>query len=88
MKEGVKTSEFWLTLAVNVVAIAVLLGFLTAEEGELIKGQVVQVAALAAPFLTAAVSLIMYIWSRTQVKKDLGTTNVIEFVNEEEGKIG
>lgn len=78
MKSGWRTSEFWLTVGASVVALLVLLGFVTTEEGELIKSQLVQVVALGGPFLVALSSLVVYIWGRVQIKRDQGKTNVTE----------
>lgn len=78
MKKGYKTSEFWLTLGSSVVAVLVLVGFITTEESELIKSQAVQIVALGAPFVVATASLVMYIWGRVQIKRDAGKTVVTE----------
>lgn len=60
-KPGIKTTEFWLTLASLVLGALISLGVID-------TGQADDIAKIATPLITAALPVIMYIWSRTKVK--------------------
>ncbi len=75
MKSGIKTTEFWITTAVNVVAavIAVLAarGMIAQEESELYVVLAQSIAVAVAPIVMAIVTG-QYVQSRATVKAAKG----------------
>jgi len=75
MKPGVKTTEFWITAIVNVIAAVVMVlgvrGLVTAEEGNAYIALGSAIASAVAP-LAAAFVTGRYINSRAVVKKNGG----------------
>lgn len=75
MKPGYKTTEFWVTAVVNIVAAVVALlgvrGLVTAEEGDAYIAVAGAIASAVAP-LAAAFVTGRYINSRTDVKRNGG----------------
>lgn len=60
-KPGIKTSEFWLTLA------ALVLGALTST-GVIGEAEAGEIGDQLAGFIPGAVALGVYIWSRAKIK--------------------
>ena len=61
MKEGYKTTEFWLTLVNAVLMVLMATGVITDADGEQIEG-------LAGQLIAAALPIALYVWSRAKVK--------------------
>jgi len=64
IKDGWKTTEFWLTLISVLVSGAVTLGALPTAEGEQLQGGL---AAIVTGVFTVA-PVLLYIWNRAKVK--------------------
>ena len=62
MKSGIKTSEFWITIANTVLMVAVAFG-LSQEEAD-------SLAAVIAPLVAAVLPIVAYILSRAHIKKE------------------
>lgn len=61
VKDGVKTSEFWSKIAVQVVLTLVMLGYLPKEQGDQLTGLLVWLISVAMPE-------IAYIYGRSAIK--------------------
>lgn len=72
LKSGVRTTEFWITLAAQVIPVLVIVGLLTADEAVTINETIVE--AIKAVFaLAASLGIIWkYVDSRTRVKEANG----------------
>ena len=72
MKNGISTTEFWVTAIVNIVAAVVALlavrGLLTEEEGELWVELSRSLVLIVAPIVMAYTS-VRYAQARTELKK-------------------
>jgi len=71
MKEGYKTTEFWITLISYVVPILVLFGVITPDQAESVTSEgnaLVEAIFNLLVALGPIVSTALYIWSRTKVK--------------------
>jgi len=68
MKEGRKTSEFWLTMLAQVAGIVVLFGVFTAEDAQTLVAAIEKLVAAATGLMVALAPLIAYIKSRADVK--------------------
>jgi hypothetical protein len=66
MKSGWKTTEFWLALGVNVIAVAALFGLFEQADVEQVQGAYKEIVAGVAAVIGNAV----YVWSRTRVKQN------------------
>ena len=64
IKEGYKTTEFWLTLITTLVSSAVALGLIPTAEGEQLEGGLSQIVLGLFMVIPAA----LYIWGRVKVK--------------------
>lgn len=64
MIRGIKTTEFWITLATNVVAMVALFGGIEIEDAPAVTEAAVQVVVA----LAAIAQNIVYIVGRVQVK--------------------
>ena len=77
MKSGIKTTEFWMTAAVNVasaiIAVLAARGMIVQEQAELYVVLAQSIAVAVAPIVMAIVSG-QYIQSRAMVKSSNGTT--------------
>lgn len=60
-KPGIKTSEFWLTLANTILMVLVAVGTITQNDAN-------EISDLVAPLIGAVLPIVAYIWSRTRVK--------------------
>lgn len=69
MKSGVRTTEFWIALAAQIIPVLVIVGLLTADEAVTINETIVE--AIKAVFaLAASLGIIWkYIDSRTRIKE-------------------
>ena len=71
MKSGIKTTEFWITIGVNILAAAIgifaIRGFVSAEEGQLYLALGTALVTGIAPLVMAYVTT-RYIDSRTDLK--------------------
>jgi hypothetical protein len=65
MKEGYRTTEFWLTLLTTIISAAVGLGLLPELEGEQLQSGLT--AVITGIFMIVPVAV--YIWNRATVKK-------------------
>lgn len=75
MKNGAKTTEFWLTLVASLVAVVVATGVLTPEEGEAISSataEVIKAVTVLAGVLAPIVSAGIYTNGRSKVKAASG----------------
>lgn len=61
MKDGYKTTEFWLTLVTTVLMVLVALGVIGEDQAQEIEG-------LVEPLVAAVIPIVLYIISRTVVK--------------------
>ena len=68
MKEGYKTTEFWMTLAANAVAILVLFGVFTPEESGQVQDGLSNAIEAVAALVVSLGTVWKYIESRTAVK--------------------
>lgn len=66
-KPGVKTSEFWITVAALALAALTGAGILSAPDGEQLKSSVAEIAN-AAGALVAAITPVAYVIARSVVK--------------------
>lgn len=72
MKSGIRTTEFWIALAGQIVPIFVIIGVLTAEDAVTINETVVEVVKAAFALLVSLGIIWKYIESRTRVKEANG----------------
>lgn len=76
MKNGILTTEFWVTAIVNIVAAIVALlaarGLVSQEEGEIWIVLAQSLVLLVAPIVMAYTS-VRYTQSRTELKKSNGS---------------
>lgn len=63
-KPGVKTTEFWVTILIQILSLLVVFGVITPEEQGNISTGVQQLVA----GIVQLVSAVAYIWSRTKAK--------------------
>jgi hypothetical protein len=68
MKPGVKTSEFWVALAVSVVGVLLALGVLTPDQAEVVEGELTRTINSIFDALLIAAPQVAYIWSRGKAK--------------------
>ncbi len=61
MKAGYKTTEFWLTILNTILMVLVGVGVLSQDEQA-------EWQAVITPVVGTLLPLVLYIWSRTQVK--------------------
>ncbi len=66
-KPGIKTTEFWVTLATSIVSVLVLSGVIKAQNVGPMNEAMVQIAGAVA----LIISNLNYIWSRASVKKEV-----------------
>lgn len=69
MKAGWKTSEFWLTLATQVISLLVMLGVVAGSDVESISGAVKQAITAGFTLVASALVLWRYIQGRVELKK-------------------
>ena len=74
MKSGWKTTEFWVTMAVNVTTLLVMSGAVTPEQMESAAPWAVAVGK-AATAIVAVLTNQKYIGARTDLKKENGNGN-------------
>lgn len=70
IKDGYKTSEFWLALVGQLVSLAVLFGFISSDvavEVQEVLGDLVLVVFALIALLPQVVSAV-YVWGRSQLK--------------------
>lgn len=71
IKPGYKTTEFWISLAANVVALLVIMGIVTPEsQADLVEATSRIVEGVFA-VITSVTAIIAYIRSRTKVKNEV-----------------
>jgi hypothetical protein len=68
MKPGYQTSEFWLTLASQMIGLAALFHFTSAEDSKTLGAALSQGITAVFAFLASARTLIGYVNSRTNLK--------------------
>ena len=66
-KPGVKTSEFWVTLAALGIAVLTGMGILSAADGEQLQTSAGEIAQAAAALITA-ITPVAYVIGRSVVK--------------------
>lgn len=66
MKPGIQTTEFWMTLVPQIATILVVVGVLPSED---VDGVTKMIAGVIAG-IVSLVSLVAYVWSRVQLKKE------------------
>ena len=64
VKPGIYTSEFWITLAINALHLANMLGWVPQGDNAMLQGEVGKIVTGA----FAAVATVVYIWGRVVVK--------------------
>lgn len=69
IKEGRKTSELWLAVFLQLVALPPLFGVITAEEAETIADAVKTIVMAVMALITSVTPVIAYIKARTELKK-------------------
>ena len=67
-KPGWQTSEFWLTLAAQVIPVLVLLGVLTPDQSSGVNDAVANVIKDAFALLASVIPVAVYVWGRAKVK--------------------
>ena len=60
-RPGIKTTEFWVTVAMIILSTLVATGVIS-------DGEANELGELLTPLITAALPVVAYIWSRTKVK--------------------
>lgn len=70
MKPGWQTSEFWMTIAANVVAILAALGVIGPHDRPGVEGALQQAIIAIAGFAAAAATLWRYISGRVALKSE------------------
>lgn len=68
MKPGYQTTEFWLTLLVNLVAVGSAFGVLNGEQAQALTNAAPQLAVVAVLIFAGAAFGIRYIGSREALK--------------------
>lgn len=68
MKEGYKTTEFWITLASQLLSVLVLLGLVSATDSTTLNGAVAQVITSVFVVIGNLSVIITYIKARTYLK--------------------
>lgn len=68
MKPGYQTSEFWLTLAAQIIPLLVLLGVLTPEQAPGVSDALSNVIKDVFALLASVAPVAVYIWGRAKVK--------------------
>lgn len=77
MKAGFKTTEFWLTLAGSVAAVAVALQLLTPEQGDAVNSataELVEAIAVLVGVLAPVIGPAVYTNGRSKIKAALNGT--------------
>lgn len=64
-KPGIKTTEFWMTLLAQIMPILIIVGAIPEAEADTVSKSIAAVVA----GIISLVSLVAYIWGRTEVKK-------------------
>lgn len=81
IKPGAKTSEFYISLIGYVIGIAIMLGYITPEQGQSLTTDLkgfIDALEIAFGALLSIVSLLSYLYSRYKLKKaviDAGTNS-------------
>lgn len=70
MKPGWQTTEFWLTIAMQIIAMLVAFGVVSIGDRATIEGAISQAVESAVALITAAMTLWKYIQSRADVKRE------------------
>ena len=68
MKPGYKTTEFWLTVIAQILAVAVLFGVVTAEQVDTLNGAIESAVKAFIGLWLAVAPLVEYIRSRAALK--------------------
>lgn len=68
MKEGYKTTEFWLTLLAQLLGVAVLFGVINAEQVKTLNDAIAVAVQAVVGLWVAVAPLVEYIKSRAAVK--------------------
>lgn len=72
VKSGFKTTEFWITLLVEIISIFVIVGVLTPEEGEALVLALSDAIVVSVALVAALAPLLTYIWGRVRIKSAHG----------------
>lgn len=64
IKDGIKTTEFWVTIASQLVGLLVLFGLFNSDQAETVKSAVGYIAG----GIIQLVPVALYIWGRVKVK--------------------
>lgn len=68
MKPGYQTTEFWVTILTQIIAILVLTGKISASDAGMLKDSLAQIVEHGAALIASAAVVYKYIQSRTDVK--------------------
>jgi|APSaa5957512622_1039677.scaffolds.fasta_scaffold55938_2 hypothetical protein len=69
MKDGKKTTEFWLTLGSALFGVVVALGLFTPEQADQLLAAVQQVSEAVAGLILIVAPIWKYVKERTELKK-------------------
>lgn len=70
MKPGWKTTEFWMTVVITIVAMLAALGIVGPADRPGLEGALQQMIQSAAAFITASAALWKYITGRVEIKNE------------------
>ncbi len=68
IKPGWQTTEFWLTLVPQALALAVLVGLVAPADRETLQGAVINAVTAVGALATSATAIWKYIQARTELK--------------------
>lgn len=68
MKEGWKTTEFWLTLGAQVIPLLVLTGILSNQEATAVQDAWAKAVEAVFAFIASVVPIAVYVYGRAKVK--------------------